>query len=378
MDHRNLQDFLILFGSLIAFLIGLTQVILAKKNQRNVLITAVFFDIALYQLTGNSFVFRDFHNWHTIFPLLNTIACAAIYALLPLVYLWLKSLTESDFRLSRRLLGHFLPMVLAILILVLFGERVSNPSIQPDEYRGYLYDTSLAYRLVALGTWIQTVVYASLLILDYRASMKKANPTKRRNLLSAAMVIFMMAFSTVVCMGYYFARDAFALIYPIRMTLFVTTVFLVSYRFPFVLNIVKLEAYRDGYVSPRVAHQDSFLMEERIEIMMSREQLFRDGELTLKKMARKLGISPHQLSEILNTRLGKSFPQYLKEKRVEAAKRAIAADPEKRIIEIAVDCGFNSLSVFNAAFKSVMRMTPTLFKKSLQPETEVMAEMRLS
>lgn len=362
MTYPELHRFIILFGSLTSFFLGLSQLLLVKKNRRNFLIVLAFFDTAVFQATSHFFIFRELRNWHALFPIANIVSSALVYSLLPLTFLWLMSLGTQDFRFKLGMLAHFIPAALAAIMLALFSRSPADPIVRPEDYRGYLFDTDPAYRINAIGTWIQTGVYGVWITRAYLPAILRADMTKRSNLLTILMIVGMMAYSTVACVGFYFARDAFRLMYDTRMTLFVVAIFLVSYRFPFLLNIIKLEAYREGYLNPKAANLDGDAVAKRIGRLMAAEQLYRDGDLTLKKMARKLGITPHQLSEILNTRLGKSFPQYLKEQRIAAAKRMLEEDPERKIITVAEDCGFNSLSVFNASFKAVSGMTPSQFK----------------
>ena len=272
------------------------------------------------------------------------------------------SLGTPDFRFKPVMLAHFIPAAFGAILLILFSSSPANPAVRPEDYRGYLFDTNPAYRINAIGTWIQTAFYGVWITRAYLPAILRADLAKRSNLLTILMIVGMMAYSTVTCVGYYFARDAFKLFYETRMTLFVVAIFLVSYRFPFLLNIIKLEAYREGYLNPRAANLDGDAFAKNLDSLMTTEHLYRDGDLTLKKMARKVGIAPHQLSEILNTRLGMSFPQFLKEQRIAAAKRMLEEDPERKIITVAEDCGFNSLSVFNTSFKAVTGMTPSQFK----------------
>jgi AraC-like DNA-binding protein len=362
VPYSELHRFIILFGALTSFILGLTQLLLVKKNRRNYLMVLVFFDNALFQVTNQFFIFRELTNWYELFPYANIVGVVLVYALLPLTFLWLMSLGTHDFRLKPGMLAHFIPAALAGIVLGLFGKAADNLAVRPEDYRVYLFATDPAYRISAIGTWIQTGVYGIWITRAYLPAILRANLAKRANLLTILMIVGMMAYSTVACVGYYHDQAAFRLIYETRMTVVVVAIFLVSYRFPFLLNIIKLEAYREGYVNPKADRLDGAAVAKSIDRLMTTEHLYRDGELTLKKMARKLGVTPHQLSEILNTRLGKSFPRFLKEKRIAAAMRMLEDNPELKIITVAEDCGFNSLSVFNAAFKSVSGTTPSQFK----------------
>jgi AraC-like DNA-binding protein len=92
---------------------------------------------------------------------------------------------------------------------------------------------------------------------------------------------------------------------------------------------------------------------------------FADSDLSLQKLAKKLAIPSHHLSQIINERLQKNFFEFVNSYRVAEAKKLLA-DPAKKhlnIAEIGFNVGFNSLSTFNAAFKNLTQMTPSLFRK---------------
>ena len=59
MPYPELHRFIILFGALTSFILGLSQLFLVKKNRRNYLIVLVFFDNALFQISNEFFIFRD-------------------------------------------------------------------------------------------------------------------------------------------------------------------------------------------------------------------------------------------------------------------------------------------------------------------------------
>ncbi len=98
--------------------------------------------------------------------------------------------------------------------------------------------------------------------------------------------------------------------------------------------------------------------------LMEEEKPYRDSELTLPKLAEKLNITPHNLSEVINTRLNQNFFDFINHYRVEEVKRALK-DPEKQhltILSIAFDAGFNSKTAFNTVFKKHTGVTPSEFR----------------
>jgi AraC-like DNA-binding protein len=103
----------------------------------------------------------------------------------------------------------------------------------------------------------------------------------------------------------------------------------------------------------------------RLLTVMETEKTYTDGDLTLPKLATKLSVSAHHLSQIINERLHQNFFDFVNTCRVEEAKRNLV-DPAKKhysILAIAEEVGFNSKSAFNTAFKKQTHMTPSEFRK---------------
>ena len=100
---------------------------------------------------------------------------------------------------------------------------------------------------------------------------------------------------------------------------------------------------------------------------MEEQKPFVRSTLTLQELSEELQISAHNLSEVINTRLGKNFFDFVNGFRVKEVQ-ALLADPAYRnitILAIAQDAGFNSKSTFNTIFKKVTNKTPSEYRRQL-------------
>jgi AraC-like DNA-binding protein len=103
---------------------------------------------------------------------------------------------------------------------------------------------------------------------------------------------------------------------------------------------------------------------DRLEKFTREEKPYLDPRLHLIGLSGKLRLKPYQVSEILNRGMGASFYEYINRFRVEEVKRRLM-DPQLAhlsILGIAMDCGFNSKSVFNETFRKYTSMTPSQFR----------------
>ena len=93
---------------------------------------------------------------------------------------------------------------------------------------------------------------------------------------------------------------------------------------------------------------------------------WQDPEITLAKLARKLGTNTSDLSRAINDGLGLNFNELINRLRVDAVKAAIvAADPsqtEASLLDIAFAAGFSSKASFNRSFKLYTGQTPSQYR----------------
>jgi AraC-like DNA-binding protein len=110
---------------------------------------------------------------------------------------------------------------------------------------------------------------------------------------------------------------------------------------------------------------------KKLNYLMAIKEVYRDETISLRTLSEKLSIKPHQLSQIINEKLHKNFPDFVNTYRVEKAKRLLR-DPkqaDQKILAIAFEVGFNTKVAFNNAFKKHTGMTPSEYRRNGCPES---------
>lgn len=105
---------------------------------------------------------------------------------------------------------------------------------------------------------------------------------------------------------------------------------------------------------------------DQLQKLMEEKKPFLNSNLTLNQLAKMLTISPHNLSEVINTQLNQNFFDFVNQYRIEKVKGDLA-NAEKQnltLLAIGLDAGFNSKSSFNAIFKKYTGKTPSEFQKT--------------
>ena len=113
--------------------------------------------------------------------------------------------------------------------------------------------------------------------------------------------------------------------------------------------------------------EDAVKHRERLNVYMENEKPYLNGKLSLKEVADALDLSPNHLSEVINGQLNQNFFDFVNSYRVRLVKEKMA-DPQYNnysLLGVALECGFNSKSSFNAIFKKATGQTPTEYLRSL-------------
>jgi len=124
------------------------------------------------------------------------------------------------------------------------------------------------------------------------------------------------------------------------------------------------EAARVKYGASTLRDVDVDACLENLDCLMKESKVYRNENLSLGSLAQQLGISSHQLSELINSRLGMGFSRYIRERRVAAAQALLIASPSQSILSVSMETGFKSQSSFYAAFKEVTGQSPGEYRKA--------------
>lgn len=106
---------------------------------------------------------------------------------------------------------------------------------------------------------------------------------------------------------------------------------------------------------------------EFIQNYMNSEHPYLDSEITIRKIADRVEIHHNKLSALINEEFGKNFSEFINGYRIDLFKKRIKDNnfSHLSLLGLAYECGFNSKSSFNTAFKRFTGMTPKTYKKSI-------------
>jgi AraC-like DNA-binding protein len=100
----------------------------------------------------------------------------------------------------------------------------------------------------------------------------------------------------------------------------------------------------------------------RIEDVMARHKFYRDENLNLSRLARKLAVPSRQISNAINRATGGNVSQYINQLRVKDACRLLE-ETDQSVTSIMFESGFQTKSNFNREFRRITGMNPLAWRE---------------
>lgn len=122
-------------------------------------------------------------------------------------------------------------------------------------------------------------------------------------------------------------------------------------------------AASEKYVRSLLDEERLTRIANRIHGAFANEALHLDPNLSLSKLSERVGVSENHLSQTFTRKIGESFFDFVNTRRIEAAK-ALLAESDDSVVDIAIAVGFNSRSAFYKAFNAFAAMTPAAFREA--------------
>lgn len=328
-------------------------------------------------LSSYSFLMKS--DYYLDISSVMTFAGAIPFLLGPLIYLYVKSLVFPRFSPSKILVLHILPFAAYLL----YAAAIMN-SVMVDYHTAH---PGMVYYLVRLSKFLHMLTYIlmSLRLLRKFKGVRNSSEVdisgcgeRRLNYL-----IGIFSFYTASYFIYYFLFFAFRDIFIKYENVFFLRetgiVFIVSFLFlthsDTLINKVQ-SSLNKRYRNSCLSEQQKAEYLERLLHYMRHEKPYLNSNLSLEILAKKIHILPKYLSQIINEHLNQNYSGFIKSHRIEEAKRLIrqASQHGMNMLDIAYEVGFNTKSVFNAAFKKHVGMTPSEYQKISWEDLEIPAD----
>lgn len=301
-------------------------------------------------------------------PLIITILSACLLLQGPVLYFYLRSLSQQVELLRWRNVIHLFPACVAVMLLVVFD--IDSLEWQPA--------TELAGAENAAVAFVWALVKLSP--LGYIIACVIAEYKLRDNLkhLYADISISELKLADVVlagfCLHWLWSLLAYLLEGVVSASVSDTlgiidnylTVMLVNGLFVF--GLINTRQLLSVHVVPTAKPVQPTKMDHKVEIIekaIHQDKLFLESNINLERFAEQIGLKPRDISAILKMHYQSNFFEFINRYRVEEAKRLLVLPElkDETILEIIYKSGFNSPSAFHRFFKRMVGVTPTEYRQ---------------
>ncbi len=320
-------------GVLQSVLLGAYFISISKKRRNYLFLGLMLVMIGVRVAKSTIYMFNpDPHL------LVMNVGFAAHAMLGPLFLLYIQTLVHKGFT-PKLFAVHFLP---AIVVFVF------SPYLELNAfwYRGG-YSVLLYYTL-------------GYLIAGWYLFLKDSAREK-----SGKMILFLLITLTIFQLSYF--SNYILRLTPYEAGAVVHSLLIYAISFIVLKNndVFNLEK-KKKYNNLNLSKEDTERYTEKILALMETQRPYLSADFTLAKCATLTNIPGHILSYLMSESLKQNFLHFTNSYRIEEAKRMLS-DANKQhlsIAGIAFDCGFNTLSSFNTAFKKFTNSTPSEFRKN--------------
>lgn len=332
------------FAGLNGLLLSLYFACAPKKNKlATYFLSGLLFVVSLRVIKSVFLYFNP--NLSGIIIQIGLSACTLIG---PFLYLYIKTWRYPEN--NTKWLFHVLPITIVFITLGILYPYVENRIIWSD------YIVKAIYL-----TWLLYIIFSGLLL---RPVLSKFFVKKPR---FAGIEIWMLSLFfgiSIIWIGYNLGAYTSYIVGGVSSS-FVFYLLLVFWVLkskntkPFFEEHVK---YGNKKIEPSQVEETL----EKLNQLLVQEKLYKNADLKIGEVAKKLRVTPHFLSQILNDNLGNSFSSHINTYRIEAAKDLLLKEPIFTTEAIGYQCGFNSKSNFYAVFKKITELTPSAYRSENQ------------
>ncbi len=287
-----------------------------------------------------------FHIFTDVDRIYRQIGLSACILLGPLLWLYVRHFLSDTSGPKRSDIPHLLiPLVTIVTVGMIWPYE-----IHPDAWN---------YQIVRgiYAVWIVYMIASSWLVVPLARKAFRKEATIR-----AYWLLLLVSSILLLCIAYNLAYYGFPYLSgPLLFSFvfYVLTGFLISKKnYSNILQAAPIK-YQNQKINPAQADQ----LLQSLSGLMQEDKPYLSQKIKLADIAQSIDATPHEVSQVINDRLGISFNQYINEYRIKEACTLLKESDHLTVEGIGQEVGFSSRSTFYTAFKAVMKQTPGKYKQ---------------
>lgn len=285
----------------------------------------------------------------------------------PSFYFYVLTLTNPNFRFTKRHLWHFSPLVLNYIHSIYHGIFPGNRT--PWHWFHFIAELLESAAIISILIYMmlsfKRVKDYQLQLLDNVSTMTKIDLQWVKKTIMVIVVSFVLILVFLSISSGVSGKEIFHQWDEYRsvvLLLYSCTLYWLSIRGYQQAQTIKISKPTDSNAG--LLDTESIKVINQLHDAMINENLFRNPELSLTGLSTSISVSERTISEVLNGNLNKNFYQFVNEYRVKDVQEKLKdhKNSHLKILSLAFDAGFNSKATFNRLFKAYSGLTPKEFK----------------
>ncbi|MDT7831481.1 helix-turn-helix domain-containing protein [Flavobacteriaceae bacterium S356] len=362
--------------------VGLLLVKYAKNKNPSDLLLALILLLVCYQQTCYTV---GFMGWYDTFrnTKINYWLMPIALALGPMIYIYVRSVTTSVFRFTRKDLRHF---ILAIALVIYRVSIYTYDTLQTGfdaTQNGVLklaLDEPIVLPILNFLNFAVMLLYLAFtfqLFYNYRNKIQQyfSNTYKLElNWILSFLVVFtaLFLYGTIqTLINEYVTELSYKQQWWLNLFMAIITIYVgIRGYFTDTTKLKRLNfTFTPNPISIPQVEKDKGVSQEEIDHVrtyMEKEKPYLNPELNLSDLATALDMSRAQLSQVINNGFNKNFNDFVNSFRIDTFKEKLKEGKHKQLslLGIAYDSGFNSKATFNRVFKKLTSTSPTEYLNS--------------
>lgn len=293
----------------------------------------------------------------------------------PSFFLYIKSLTKPDFKLKYIQLLHLAPFFIFEVGGYLLQKKLNFQNFfVTDSSQWFRFSFSIA----SIISWLVYNTVSAIMVIKHRKKLENEF-SNIENSTSLKWLFFIVVFYNLYCgfsviLGIFLVSTAKTELtqYIYNYSALLILIYILGF---YGLRQLKIFNLPTNEAIAKETYQNSILSEERKMVIkkkvisyVEKKKAFLNPDINMNLLSESLDIPKHQITEVLNSELGKNFFRFINEYRVEEVKKMLNDPTNNYSIEaIGYECGFNSKSAFFTVFKTITGLTPLQFKNGMTP-----------
>lgn len=370
------MEYVLIIGIFQSFFLAILLLAKKKKSISDYILSGHFILYALTLLLAYLEIYNRQHGY--LWPWLINTSTPLILLHGPVLWCYIKSLTDQHFRFKSLYLLHSLPFITVCFLLYLSIYRLPvADKIILESTESFMHQPIFPLIVTIIGITNQVYfIWGLRLISIYRKQLKtyfsriEAHDLKWLQFLFSLSIVFYVSISLLYALTYLFGFMSYSLLQLVGFSFAAIFILILGFYGHRQGNLfasapIALDLKQSAQIpfNERVADAAEETFIRHLLQYMNDSKPFLNPELTLSALSSELNVSPEYLSTILNGRLNRNFFDFVNHYRIEEFKIRVR-DPKNKaltLISIAFDCGFNSKATFNRVFKQVTGVTPSSF-----------------